>query len=89
MNNMDVKQTAPKTVQAMVHAALVSEDSQSMRSSLSEAAATNVEVKPQGITVDAALAKRAIEQRNHEERMRVAKAMLYHAYLNAVQGNGV
>ena len=62
MNNMDVKQTAPKTVQAMVHAALVSEDSQSMRSSLSEAAATNVEVKPQGITVDAALAKRAMNQ---------------------------
>ena len=89
MNNLDVKQTAPKTAHAMVHAALVSEDSQSMRSSLSEAAATNVEVKPQGITVDAALAKRAIEQRNHEERMRVAKAMLYHAYLNAVQGNGV
>lgn len=101
MNHMDVvkqqqnttgppKTTTATTQGRTVHAALVSEDSQSLRSSLSEPEGAAKQQPPQvGITVDPTLAKRAIQQRNHEERMRVAKAMLYHAYLSAVQGNGV
>jgi hypothetical protein len=38
-----------------------------------------------GITTDATLTQRALRQRNEEERLRVAKAMLYHAYLEAIQ----
>jgi hypothetical protein len=41
-----------------------------------------------GITTDATLTQRALRQRNEEERMRVAKAMLYHAYLDAIQRKG-
>lgn len=43
-----------------------------------------------GITSNVGLVQRALTQRNEEERIRVAKVMLYHAYLQAVhqtQGN--
>jgi HSF-type DNA-binding len=45
--------------------------------------------QPPRITTDAALAQRAIAERNEQERLRVAKAMLYHAYLQAIQGGSV
>jgi len=42
---------------------------------------------PQGvITNDAALTQKALAVRNEEERMRVARAMLYDAYRRAMRG---
>lgn len=38
-----------------------------------------------GITNDNKLAQRALELRNEEERLRVARVMLYHSYIEALQ----
>lgn len=65
----------------------VSGDSQSSISTNSATSSTLIKVVP-GITSDTTLTQRALRQRNEEERMRVAKSMLYHAYLEAIQQKG-
>jgi hypothetical protein len=42
-----------------------------------------------GVTNDAKLVQRAISKRNEEERMRVAKVMLYNSFLQAMNGEEV
>jgi hypothetical protein len=41
--------------------------------------------REQSITNDVALTQRALAMRNAEERLRVARSMLYHAYVGAIQ----
>lgn len=42
-----------------------------------------------GVTNDVKLVQRAISKRNEEERMRVAKVMLYNSFLQAMNGEEV
>jgi hypothetical protein len=76
--------TTPQSIQ--VATVSISGDSQSSVSmnSAASSSTTSISITPQ-ITTDATLTQRALQQRNEEERMRVAKAMLYHAYLEAIQ----
>lgn len=78
-------------------AATVSEDSQSMRSSTSGSGNNNVietigssrSVPSRGgstIVNNPELVQRAITKRNEEERMRLAKVMLYNSFLQAMNG---
>jgi hypothetical protein len=79
----------------------VSEDSQSMKSSLSGGNTPSLDsfsakVSPTynptgpllngGVTNNPKLAHRAITTRNEEERMRLAKIMLYNSFLQAMNG---
>jgi hypothetical protein len=79
----------------------VSEDAQSMRSSVSGAKSPSIEtssaISPSnsvsglllnsGITNNPVLVQRAITKRNEEERMRLAKVMLYNSFLQAMNGD--
>jgi hypothetical protein len=86
---------SPQTVKP--HAAVsVSDDAQSMISSLVASPSAQplniqhlhhplVQLPTHGIIKNAELVQRSIARRNEEERMRVALASLYHAFLEAVQ----
>ena len=84
----------------------VSEDSQSMRSSMSSGGKSpSIEVSTSSslfpnnngasgllnssITNNPVLVQRAISNRNEEERMRLAKIMLYNSFLQAMNGDTV
>ena len=78
----------------------VSEDSQSMRSTVSGAKSPLPSLvspnnsasgllwnRNSGITHNPVLVQRAITNRNEEERMRLAKIMLYNSFLQALNGD--
>lgn len=91
-----------QTVASIHKANTVSEDSQSMRSSGSgEKSPSVIETSSSishntcasglllncGITNNPVLVQRAITKRNEEERMRLAKVMLYNSFLQAMNGD--
>lgn len=84
------QQTKGAAAGAEHHVATVSEDSMSNDSSSSSSSDHLRTMFPRGgggvITSDRALAQRALKIRNEEERMRVARAMLYDAYQKAIRG---
>ena len=91
-----------QTVTSIHKANTVSEDSQSMRSSESGGKSPSVIetsssishntsasglLLNSGITNNPVLVQRAITKRNEEERMRLAKVMLYNSFLQAMNGD--
>lgn len=90
-----------QTVESIHKLNTVSEDSQSMRSSVSGGKSPSVEASSltspkfngpglllnSGIINNPALVQRAITKRNEEERMRLAKIMLYNSFLQAMNGD--
>jgi riboflavin synthase alpha subunit len=90
-----------QTVESIHKLNTVSEDSQSMRSSISGGKSPSVEASSltspkfngpglllnSGIINNPALVQRAITKRNEEERMRLAKIMLYNSFLQAMNGD--
>ena len=95
--------TNMQTVASIHKPITVSEDSQSMRSSVSggksPSSDTSSSISPNNnnnvsglllnssITNNPVLVQRAITKRNEEERMRLAKVMLYNSFLQAMNGD--
>lgn len=95
--------TNMQTVASIHKPITVSEDSQSMRSSVSggksPSSGTSSSISPNNnnnvsglllnssITNNPVLVQRAITKRNEEERMRLAKVMLYNSFLQAMNGD--
>ena len=105
MNQQETTLYVPAThIQtAALKPATVSDDSHSMRSSISDNSPTTTACKNKNVpensrpsppillvngnvTNDTKLIQQAISKRNEEERMRVAKVMLYNSFLQAMNG---
>ncbi len=87
-----------QTVESIHKLNTVSEDSQSMRSSVSGGKSPSVveaslcpkfSVPGRLWNHNPALVQRAITKRNEEERMRLAKVMLYNSFLQAMNGDDI